>query len=93
MPSNRTKASRATQKSLSQRNAPLSSYIAASQRGPASLPSDERFPICTRDSSGGWCAVSRLGVPRKAQKPMRAGSDARRSMSAFLSSPSFGQIS
>ncbi|KAJ7443460.1 hypothetical protein FB451DRAFT_1376706 [Mycena latifolia] len=33
-------------------------YIAAPRRGPASLPADERFPICTRDS----VAVSRGSV-------------------------------
>ncbi|KAJ7472469.1 hypothetical protein FB451DRAFT_1398680 [Mycena latifolia] len=45
-----------------------SCYIAASRRDPASLPADEQFPICTRDSFGAFYAFSRgsacLGMHR-----------------------------
>ncbi|KAJ7443471.1 hypothetical protein FB451DRAFT_1568680 [Mycena latifolia] len=59
MPSNRTEALRAAQRNSLQRNAPLSCYIAAPERGPTSLPCDEHLPICTRDSFGALCALSR----------------------------------
>ncbi|KAJ7443444.1 hypothetical protein FB451DRAFT_1376699 [Mycena latifolia] len=60
MPSNRTEALRAIQTNPSQRDAQRSCFTAR----PASLTSDEQFPICTRDSFGASSALCRRGSER-----------------------------
>ncbi|KAJ7455140.1 hypothetical protein FB451DRAFT_1408012 [Mycena latifolia] len=66
---------------------PLSRYIAASRRGSASLPSDEQFPICTRDSFGALYAFlgsACLGTHRIPCARARRGAFGERGFGGFV---------